>query len=109
MFATTVLNEIPRTKDGYYLVPFREIHEKYVQWDCHYRHINPSQLEEEVGSHVISHEVVVEQDDTLHEKKFRFEYVNENKVHFSDEELKSFTEKQNKLSFLWMRHPHLIS
>ena len=78
-FATTIFNEFARTEDGYYLVPFREIHEKYVQWNCHYRHINASPLEEEVGAHVISYEVFVEQDDTLHEKKFRFEYVFEEK------------------------------
>ena len=48
------------------------MHEKYVQWNCHYRHIKPSSLEEEVGAHVESYEVFVEQDDSIHEKRYKF-------------------------------------
>ena len=75
-----------RTENGYFLVPFREIHEKFVEWKCHYRHIDPSPLEEEVGSHVLTEEVLVEQDDTLHEKKFRFEYLHGDKKEYSEKE-----------------------
>lgn len=105
---TTIFNETPRTEDGYYLVPFREIHEKYVQWNCHYRHVKPSPLEEEVGTHVRSYEVLVEQDDTLHEKKFRFEYAHGEKMDYTEEELKFFTARNSGIELFFMRHPDLV-
>ena len=68
-----------RTEGGYFLVSLGEIYDKYVVGKTSYRHIKPSALEEEVGSRVRSWEVVIEQDDTLHEKKYRFEYVHKAK------------------------------
>ena len=67
--------ERERTEGGYFLVPLGEIYDKYVIGKTSYRHIKPSSLEEEIGSRMKSFEVVIEQDDTLHEKKYRFEYI----------------------------------
>ena len=79
-----------------------------MQWNCHYRHINPSPLEEEVGAHVISYEVFVEQDDTLHEKKFRFEYLHQEKEAYTEEELEFFTSRERGIELFFMRHPDLV-
>ena len=50
-----------------------------------YRHIEPSEYEEEIGERFIEYEVVVEQDDTLHEKRYVFEYIHlENMERFQD-------------------------
>ena len=76
--------ERERTEGGYFLVPLGEIYDKYVIGKTSYRHIRPSPLEEEVGSRVRSFEVVIEQDDTLHEKKYRFEYVHKAKTNLEE-------------------------
>ena len=64
-----------RTEDGYFIYKFGEIHDKFVIGKTSYRHIDPSDIEEEIGQKFITYEVDVEQDDTLHEKRFVFQYL----------------------------------
>ena len=42
-----------------------------------YRHIDPSEYEEEIGEKFVTYEAVIEQDDTLHEKRYVFEYLHQ--------------------------------
>ena len=61
-----------RSEDGYFIFKFWEIHNRFVKGKTSYRHIDPSSIEEEIGEKFITYEVDIEQDDTLHEKRFVF-------------------------------------
>ena len=57
---------------------------------------------------MVSYEVLVEQDNTLYEKKFRFEYVHQEKEIYTEEELEFFTSREKGIELFLMRHPGLV-
>ena len=60
-----------------------------------------------MGEKFVSHEVVVEQDDTLHEKRFVFEYLHlENTGRFQFEE-KKIQEKKKEYLAMCFRHKEI--
>ena len=61
-----------RTKYGYFLVNFWDIHNKFVLCKSVDRHVEPSEIEQLIGEKYITDEIIIEQDDTLHKHRFDF-------------------------------------